>query len=242
MSNDTRRDGALVTGASSGIGEATARALAAHGAAVALVARRADRLEELAGASGAAGARSRSRPTWPTSEQAIGAVERTVAELGRLDIVINNAGVMLLGPIEDAPTEEWDRMVSVNVDGLLYVAHAALPHLLEAGAGRAAPGRRPRERLVGRRPPRARGGGSTTHQAGVGAFTEALRQEVTERHVRVSWSSPAPSPPSWSTNPRPRCANDAPRLRGRAAGGRGHRRRDRPPSSRGRGASRSTRC
>ena len=65
-------------------------------------------------------------------EQAVAAVERTAEELGRLDIVINNAGVMLLGPIVDAPVEEWDRMIELNLQGLLYIAHAALPHLLRA--------------------------------------------------------------------------------------------------------------
>ena len=130
-----RLDGtvALVTGASSGIGAATARTLAAEGAAVALVARRKDRLDELAADIGAEGGRALVLETDVTEQQqAIDAVERTVAELGRLDTVVNNAGVMLLGPIVDAPVEEWDRMVALNVQGLLYVAHAAVPHLLAA--------------------------------------------------------------------------------------------------------------
>src|SRR3954453_15215426 len=96
---------ALVTGASSGIGEATARALAAQGARVALVARRKDRLDALAAEIG--GLAIEADVTAP--EQAIAAVETAVSELGRLDTVVNNAGVMLLGPIVDAPVEEWDR-------------------------------------------------------------------------------------------------------------------------------------
>ena len=84
------------------------------------------------------------------SEQAQALVARTVDELGRLDIVVNNAGVMLLGPIVDAPVEEWDRMIALNVQGLLYVAHAALPHLLEAAADEPAPRRRPREHQLDR--------------------------------------------------------------------------------------------
>ncbi len=130
-----RLDGtvALVTGASSGIGAATARALAADGAAVALVARRKDRLDELAADIAAKDGRALVLETDVTEQQqAMDAVERTVAELGRLDTVVNNAGVMLLGPIVDAPVEEWDRMVALNLQGLLYVAHAALPHLLAA--------------------------------------------------------------------------------------------------------------
>src|SRR5215218_7514952 len=112
---------ALVTGASSGIGAATARALAGRGAAVAVAARRTDRLDTLVAAIGAAGGRALAIETDVTDQQqAIAAVERTVAELGRLDTVINNAGAMLLGP------------VALNVNGLLYVAHAAVPHLLRA--------------------------------------------------------------------------------------------------------------
>src|SRR4051794_40994170 len=119
---------ALVTGASSGIGEATARALAGQGATVAVAARRKERLDALA--AEIAGLPLETDIT--DREQAVAAVERTAQELGRLDIVINNAGVMLLGPIVDAPVEEWERMIALNLRGLLYVAHAALPHLVRA--------------------------------------------------------------------------------------------------------------
>jgi NADP-dependent 3-hydroxy acid dehydrogenase YdfG len=125
-----RLDGtvAFVTGASSGIGEASAKALARQGAAVAVVARRKDRLERLAEEIQDDGGKTLTIEADVTDqEQAISAVEQTVSELGRLDTVFNNAGVMLLGPVEDAPTEEWDRMVDLNIKGLLYVAHAAPP-------------------------------------------------------------------------------------------------------------------
>ena len=180
---------ALVTGASSGIGEATARALAAEGAAVALAARRKDRLDALAGELG--GTALAIEADISRQEQAIGAVRRTVDELGRLDIVISNAGVMLLGPIVDAPTEEWDRMVDLNLKGLMYVAHAALPHLLRAAE------EEPRlvadlvnvSSVAGRRVGQG-GGVYQTTKWGVGTFSEALRQEVTERRVRVSLVEP----------------------------------------------------
>src|SRR5688572_9761647 len=178
---------ALVTGASSGIGEATARALAAHGARVAVAARRKERLDDLAGEIDGLAIDA----DVTDRDQAIGTVERTASELGRLDIVINNAGVMLLGPIVDAPVEEWDRMVALNLQGLLYVAHAALPHLLRAAE---ADPRRVADlvnvsSVAGRRS--GVGGGVyqlTKH--GVGAFSESLRQEVTQRHVRVSLMEP----------------------------------------------------
>ena len=178
---------ALVTGASSGIGEATARALAAQGAKVALVARRKDRLDALASELGGLALET----DVTDREQAIGAVERTVSALGRLDTVINNAGVMLLGDLVDAPVEEWDRMIDLNLKGLLYTAHAALPHLLRAAQ------EGPREvadlvnisSVAGRRV--GQGGGIyqlTKH--GVGVFAEALRQEVTARFVRSSLVEP----------------------------------------------------
>jgi NADP-dependent 3-hydroxy acid dehydrogenase YdfG len=183
---------ALVTGASSGIGEATARALAAEGAAVAVAARRRDRLEALAGEIEGAGGRALVLEADVTArEAAVETVERTVAELGRLDVVINNAGVMLLGPIEDAPVEEWERMVALNLNGLLYVAHAALPHLLRAA------GSEPRRvadlvnvSSVAGRFARLGSGVYNATKFGVGAFSESLRQEVTERFVRVALVEP----------------------------------------------------
>jgi NADP-dependent 3-hydroxy acid dehydrogenase YdfG len=178
---------ALVTGASSGIGEATARALAAHGATVAVVARRRDRLEALAARIGGLAI-----PADVTDrEQARAAVEHAAHELGRLDVVVNNAGVMLLGPIVDAPLEEWDRMIEVNLQGFLSIAHAALPHLLRAAE------REPRRvadlvsvSSVAGRKVGAGGGVYQLTKHGVGAFGEALRQEVTARHVRSSLVEP----------------------------------------------------
>ncbi|WP_235949428.1 SDR family NAD(P)-dependent oxidoreductase [Candidatus Frankia alpina] len=133
----------------------------------------------------------RDDPAPASQRHAIDAVERTVAELGRLDTVVNNAGVMLLGPIVDAPTAEWDRMVALNLQGLLYVAHAALPHLLTAAdAGpRNVAGLVNISSVAGRRAATNSGVYNLT-KFGVNAFTESLRQEVAERHVRVSVVEP----------------------------------------------------
>jgi NADP-dependent 3-hydroxy acid dehydrogenase YdfG len=183
---------ALVTGASSGIGEATARELAARGAAVSLVARRAERLEALATELRASGATALTVTADVTQREAAeGAVQRTVDELGRLDTLINNAGVMLLGPIADAPVEEWERMVQINVMGLLYCAKAALPHLLSAAEGEP---RRTADLVnvssVAGRLVRLGSGVYNATKHAVGAFSESLRQEVTGRHVRVSLVEP----------------------------------------------------
>jgi NADP-dependent 3-hydroxy acid dehydrogenase YdfG len=185
-----RLDGtvALVTGASSGIGEATARTLARAGARVAITARRKDRLDALAQEIGdvlviEADVTDR--------DQAAAAVQRTVDELGRLDTVINNAGVMLLGDAAGQPLDDWQRMVDVNVNGVLYVAHAALDHLLDAAEN----GPRKVADLVnissiaGRRANRGSAVYNLTKH-GVGAFSEALRQEFAQRHLRVSLVEP----------------------------------------------------
>jgi NADP-dependent 3-hydroxy acid dehydrogenase YdfG len=183
---------ALVTGASSGIGEATALVLAEQGATVALVARRGDRLEALAAKIRDGGGTALVLTADMTDErQARDVVERTVAEFGRLDTLINNAGVMLLGPAVDAPLQEWQRMVQINLLGLLYCAHAALPHLLRAAEDGP---RRVADMVnvssVAGRVPRNGSGVYNATKHGVGAFSEALRQEVTQRHVRVSLVEP----------------------------------------------------
>ncbi|MBB5233693.1 SDR family NAD(P)-dependent oxidoreductase [Deinococcus budaensis] len=194
-----------MTGASSGIGEAAARHLARQGAAVAVLARRAERLEALAGAIRAEGGRALVIGADVTGrEAALEAVERTVRDLGRLDTVINNAGVMLLGPAEEAPLEEWERMVSLNVQGLLYVAHAALPHLLRAAADS------PRgvadlvnvSSVAGRV---ARAGSAVYNltKFGVTAFSEALRQEVAGRHLRVAVVEPGAVETELASHLRP---------------------------------------
>ena len=189
-----RLDGttALITGASSGIGEATALALAAEGAAVALVARRRDRLEALAKRVEEQGGRALVLEADVTQEaQAREVVERTVTELGRLDTLVNNAGVMLLGPMEHAPVEEWQRMVELNVLGLMYCAHAALPHLLKAAEdGERRVADMVNVSSVAGRAARANSGVYNATKFGVGAFSESLRQEVTKRHVRVSLVEP----------------------------------------------------
>ncbi|MET0701176.1 MAG: SDR family NAD(P)-dependent oxidoreductase [Mycobacterium sp.] len=183
---------AMVSGASSGIGRAVARSLAAEGAAVALVARRADRLDELAAEinrTGGVALTIAADLTDATAAEA--AVTTTVAELGRLDTLVNAAGVMLNGPSEDSPLQEWDRMVDINLRGLMYVTKAALPHLLRAAenslrtvadvvnissvAGRTAA---PQVALY-----------NATKFAVTGA-TEAWRQEFTTRNVRFSVIEP----------------------------------------------------
>src|SRR5260370_38369836 len=128
MSDALSGTGARVTGASSGIGEATARALAAQGAAVALVARRKDRLEHLAAEIETHGGRALVLTTDVTDAgQATAAVEQAVAALGRLDIVVNNAGGMLLGPVDEAPLDEWPRVVSLNPAARRDIPHAPTP-------------------------------------------------------------------------------------------------------------------
>lgn len=186
------RSTALVTGASSGIGEATALALAREGAALALAARRVDRLEALAQRIRGHGGTALVLQVDVTAEdQAREAVERTVTELGRLDVLVNNAGVMLLGPAVDAPLEEWQRMVRLNVEGVLYCAYAALPHLLAAAQdGPRGVSDMVNVSSVAGRTTRPGSAVYNLTKHGVGAFSEALRQEVTARHLRVSVIEP----------------------------------------------------
>jgi clavulanate-9-aldehyde reductase len=175
-----------VTGASSGIGEATALACAQAGAAVSLAARRADRIEALAERITEAGGRAIAIPTDVGDEsQARAFVERTHSELGRLDVLVNNAGVMLLGPIENAPTEEWRRMIEANVFGVLYCTHAALGLMHEQGGGHIV-----NVSSVAGRVARAGSGVYNLTKFGVGAFSESLRQEGVPIGVRVTTIEP----------------------------------------------------
>jgi len=174
MSSELSNQVVAVTGASSGIGEATALACARAGATVALAARRAERIEALA------------IPTDVAEEaQARAFIERTHAELGRLDVLVNNAGVMLLGPIAGASTEEWRRMIDVNVFGVLYCTHAALPLMAEQGSGHII-----NVSSVAGRVARAGSGVYNLTKFGVGAFSESLRQEGVPLGVRVTLVEP----------------------------------------------------
>jgi NADP-dependent 3-hydroxy acid dehydrogenase YdfG len=183
---------ALVTGSSSGIGAATARRLAAGGAAVALVARRRDRLEELADSIRQAGGAAHVVPADITEQpHAAGAVRQTVDRLGRLDTVVNNAGVMLLGPALQTEAGEWDRMVALNVQALLHVTHAALPHLVDAAA--TSPRRVADIVNISSTAGRVARPGSSVYNLtkfGVNAFSESLRQEMIAHRVRVSVVEP----------------------------------------------------
>lgn len=191
---DSRLTGtiALVTGASSGIGTATARRLAEEGASVALVARRRDRLEALAAEIEEAGGTALSVEADITDRtQAEAAVQQTVERFGRLDTLVNNAGLMLLGPVVGADAEEWVRMIAVNVRGLLNTTNAALPHLLQAaeeGSRRVADVVNISS-VAGRFASSGFGVYNLT-KFGVNGFTESLRQEVTQRHVRVGVLEP----------------------------------------------------
>jgi NADP-dependent 3-hydroxy acid dehydrogenase YdfG len=183
---------ALVTGASSGIGRATALQLAQQGAAVALVARRKDRIDDLAAAIQDAGGIAYAMPTDITDRgQAEAAVAQTVERFGRLDILVNNAGYMILGTVADADVDHWDRMIAINQQGLLYTTKAALPHLQNAA------GANPRHvadivnvsSIAGRTSFPTMAAYNMT-KFGVNGFSEALRQELAAGHLRVGVLEP----------------------------------------------------
>jgi NADP-dependent 3-hydroxy acid dehydrogenase YdfG len=183
---------ALVTGASSGIGHATALELARKGASVAVVGRREDRLTVLASEISSTGGKALVVPAdITTAEAAAEAVERTVEGLGRLDTLVNNAGLMLLGPTPGADLNEWQRMVDINLMGLMYTSHAAMPHLVKA----AADGPRRVADIVNISSLNGRNAYAmmavyTATKFGVTGFSEALRQELAKQHVRVSVVEP----------------------------------------------------
>lgn len=175
-----------ITGASSGIGEATAALLAKRGAAVALGARRKDRLDALAEEiSGAGGTAVAIETDVAQEDAAVGFVEGAAERLGGLDVLVNNAGVMLLGPIEGANTDDWRRMVEVNCLGLLYCTGAALPIMREGGGGHII-----NVSSVAGRFARAGVGAYNLTKFGVSGFSEALRQEGVASNIRVTSVEP----------------------------------------------------
>ena len=177
---------AAITGASSGIGEATAVVLAEAGAAVALGARRVDRIEALAERIESAGGRAMAFEVDVSDEQAANAFVAAAHErLGGLDVLVNNAGVMLLGPVAGADTGQWRQMVDVNLLGLLYCTHAALPLMIEGGGGHIVN----LSSVAGRH---ARAGAAVYNMTkfGVTAFSEALRQEALHSKIRVTCVEP----------------------------------------------------
>jgi clavulanate-9-aldehyde reducatase len=177
---------AAITGASSGIGEATALALAGAGAAVSLAARRTDRIEELAKRIEADGGRAIAIETDVAEEkQANAFVSATKEQLGRLDVLVNNAGVMLLGPVIGADTGDWRRMIEVNLLGLLYCTHAALPIMGEQGSGHIVNV----SSVAGRFATMGAAVYNLT-KFGVNAFSEGLRQEVAPANVKITVIEP----------------------------------------------------
>ncbi|AGL16583.1 SDR family oxidoreductase [Actinoplanes sp. N902-109] len=182
---------ALVTGASSGIGQQIAEDLARQGAAVALVARRTDRIEAHAARLRAGGARAEAFPADVTDVAAGDLIEQVIARMGRLDTLVHAAGVMLVGPAVEADVAEWRRTIDLNVSAVLELTHAALPHLRQAAQTSA---RRVADLVtISSVAGRTAFGGAAVYSASkfaVTAFSEALRQELGRDHVRVSAVEP----------------------------------------------------
>lgn len=177
---------ALVTGASSGIGEATALALAAAGASVALVARRADRLDDLAERVRAAGGGALALPADLLDEhEAQRVVREAEAHYGRLDILVNNAGVMYLEPIETADLGRWRRMLELNVLSLIASTQAALPGMRARRDGHIV-----NVASTAGRQANPNAGGYSATKWGVVGFSESLRREVCKDNIRVSVIEP----------------------------------------------------
>jgi NADP-dependent 3-hydroxy acid dehydrogenase YdfG len=175
-----------ITGASSGIGEATALAAVEAGAIVSLAARREDRIDALAKRINDGGGRAIALKTDVADESSARAfVQQTYEQLGSLDVLVNNAGVMLLGPVAGADVNEWRQMIDVNILGLLYCTHAVLPVMGEQGGGHIVNV----SSVAGRK---ATMGGAVYNftKFGVTGFSEALRQEALHAKVRVTVIEP----------------------------------------------------
>ena len=177
---------AIVTGASSGIGEATAESLASRGASVVLAARRADELEAVAERIRTEGGEALVVPTDVTEDDDIDAlIAETVDEFETIDILVNNAGVMLLEPLESADRDNLRQMIEVNLLGLMNLTHAALPTMQAQDSGHIVNISSTAGRRAG-----AKSSGYNATKFGVNAFTEAVRQEVTTDGIRTTIIEP----------------------------------------------------
>ncbi len=176
----------IITGATSGIGEATARLLATEGAITVLAGRRAERLDRLRGEIEKSGGQAMSVETDVTKfDDTRRLIDTVHKKYGRIDILFNNAGVMLLGPVLDADVTDWQRMIDTNLYGLIWCTHAVLPHMVKQGSGHIVQ----TSSVAGR----TANSGSAVYNLtkwGVNAFTEALRRELVESKIRTTIIEP----------------------------------------------------
>jgi NADP-dependent 3-hydroxy acid dehydrogenase YdfG len=176
----------VITGASSGLGEATARLLSAQGASVVLGARRADRIQSLADELTGRGGKALAITTDVTHyDQVQKLVDAAVQTYGRIDVVINNAGLMPHSPLERLKIDDWNRMIDVNIKGVLYGIAAALPYMKQQKAGHII-----NVSSVAGHKVRAGGAVYAATKHAVRALSEGLRQEVKPYNIRTTVISP----------------------------------------------------
>ncbi len=186
MSNNIEGKVVVITGASSGLGEATARMLSAHGATVVLGARRVERIVALADELVRGGGQALALQTDVTrSEDVQRLVDGAVEKYGRIDVMINNAGLMPSSPLERLKIADWDRMIDVNIKGVLYGIAAALPHMQQRKSGHIVNV----SSVAGHKVRAGTAVYSATKHA-VRVLTEGLRQEVKAYNIRTTIVSP----------------------------------------------------
>uniref|UniRef100_F4C2W3 3-oxoacyl-(Acyl-carrier-protein) reductase n=1 Tax=Sphingobacterium sp. (strain 21) TaxID=743722 RepID=F4C2W3_SPHS2 len=186
MNNNIKGKVVVITGASSGLGKATAQLLSKEGAILVLAARRAERIEKLANTIRENGGEALAVPTdVSNATQVQNLVDTAVKEFGKIDVMLNNAGVMPLSALEDRRIHEWERMIDVNIKGVLYGIAAALPYMKEQKSGHFI--------NVSSVAGHKIFGGSAVYSAtksAVRVISEGLRQEVTPYNIRTTIISP----------------------------------------------------
>jgi NADP-dependent 3-hydroxy acid dehydrogenase YdfG len=200
MNNNIQGKVVVITGASSGLGEATARMLSAEGASVALGARRLDRIQRLADALNAGGGKALARATDVTrAEQVQALVDAAVQAFGHVDVIINNAGLMPHSPLERRKIEDWNQTIDVNIKGVLYGIGAVLPHMISRRSGHII-------NVASVAAYKVRPGSAVyaATKAAVRMISEGLRQEVKPHGIRTTVISPgavATELPASATEP-----------------------------------------